>query len=88
MSTRDERADGGAEDVPFWMGEPFWNRLNRVESYHLQLLSRHETARRELAAVRNTRQDEFPGLWQRYCEVIQELDRTTAELETLRNRPE
>ncbi len=83
MSTHD---DGVDEDLPRWMGEPFWDRLNRVESVHVELLSRHETARRELAAVGNTRQVEFRDLWQRYCQVIQDLDRTTAEIEDLRNR--
>lgn len=85
MSTHDAHADG--EDLPFWMGDPFWSRLNRVESHHLQLLARHEAMRRELTAIRGTPEVSFHDVWRRYCEVILDLDRTTAELEALRNRP-
>jgi hypothetical protein len=59
-----------------------------VESLHLQLQNQHEAVRRELTAIPSARNSGFQDVWQRYCEVIRELDMTTAELEALRNRPE
>jgi hypothetical protein len=85
MSTTEARTE--ADDRPFWQAEPFWNRLNRVESHHLQVQVRHEAVRRELASVQSSRQAEFLDAWRRYCAVIEELDTTTAELEFLRTRP-
>jgi hypothetical protein len=76
------------ESSAFWLRDPFWSQLNEVESLHLRLQSRHEAVRRELTALPSARNAGFQVVWQRYCEVIRELDMTTAELEELRTRPE
>ena len=89
MSTTQERDGPGAEEQgPFWLRDPFWSRLNQVEGVHLRLQSQHEAVRRELTAIPSTRNTGFAAVWQRYCEVIRELDSTTAVLEALRTRPE
>ena len=89
MSTTQQDGGAGADDQgPFWLRDPFWSRLNQVEGLHLRLQSRHEAVRRELTAIPNARNTGFQDVWQRYCEVIRELDMTTAELEALRTRPE
>jgi hypothetical protein len=89
MSTTQQDGGAGADEQgPFWLRDPFWSRLNRVEGLHLRLQSRHEAVRRELTAIPSARNTGFQDVWQRYCEVIRELDMTTAELEALRTRPE
>jgi hypothetical protein len=90
MSTEQQHAGTNADEQqgPFWQRDPFWSRLNRVEGLHLRLQSQHEAVRRELTAIPSTRNAGFKDAWQRYCDVIRELDMATAELETLRNRPE
>lgn len=67
-----------------WLDSKFWDRLDRLESQHRRLQSEHESARRRMdnadpAAVREVRE-----AWRCYCDVIEELDRTTSELESLR----
>jgi hypothetical protein len=89
MSTEQQHGESGADEKsPFWLSDPFWGRLNKVESMHVRLQSRHEAVRRELTAIPSARNSGFDAVWQRYCEVIRELDMTTAELEALRNCPE
>jgi hypothetical protein len=89
MSTEQQHGEPGADEKgPFWLSDPFWGRLNKVESMHVRLQSRHEAVRRELTAIPSARNSGFDVVWQRYCEVIRELDMTTAELEALRNCPE
>lgn len=89
MSTQQQPGGSvGDENGPFWLRDPFWSRLNQVEGMHLVLQSRHEAVRRELTALPSARNSSFDAVWQRYCEVIRELDLTTAELEALRTRPE
>ena len=89
MSTTQQHGGTGADDQePFWLRDPFWSRLNQVEGLHLQLQYQHEAVRRELTAIPNARNSGFQDVWQRYCEVIRELDLTTAEMEALRSRPE
>jgi hypothetical protein len=43
--------------------------------------------RRGLDCSRDTQAAELHLAWQRYCEVIIELERTTAEFESLRGDP-
>ena len=76
------------ERTPFWLRDLFWSKLNHLERHHLDVQSRHEVARRGLDAVHRSRSTDLFDAWLRYCEVIAELDRTTAELEQLRTRPE
>ena len=75
---------------PGWPDGPFWDDLNRLETHHQTLQSRHELARREL---KNLTKDttkhnaaEFREVWKHYCEVIAELDRVAGEFEALRGR--
>jgi hypothetical protein len=89
MSTTQLQGESADEEQgPFWLRDPFWSRLNHVEDLHLQLQTRHEAVRRELTAIPSTRNNLFRDVWQRYCDVIRELDMTTAELEALRTHPE
>ncbi len=67
-----------------WLDNQFWERLERLEARHQRIQSEHESARRGLERVRVEDLTELREAWQRYCEVIAELDRTTAEIETLR----
>lgn len=67
-----------------WLGTPFWDRLDRLESHHRRVLSEHESAQRDLARLGSLEAAELRHAWERYCEVIAELDRATAEIETLR----
>jgi hypothetical protein len=89
MSTTQQHGEIGSDEhgAP-WLRDPFWSRLNQVEGLHLRLQSQHETVRRELTAMPSARNSGFQDVWQRYCAVIRELDMTTAELESLRTRPE
>ncbi|HTV50495.1 MAG TPA: hypothetical protein VME21_04855 [Steroidobacteraceae bacterium] len=72
--------------LPRWLGDPFWARLNSIEAAHQRIQSLHETERRNLEAVQRLRSPELHEAWRRYCDVIAELDRTTAELEALRTQ--
>ena len=66
-----------------WLDSPFLDQLDRLESQHRRILSEHESAQRDL--VRGTLEPgELKQAWERYCQVIAELDRATAEIETLR----
>ena len=84
MSAAEERVQPAEERTPRWLGESFWARLNRVEADHQRLQKEHECAGRDLE--QRARSAEFQDVWQRYCRIIAELDRTTAELEQLRTR--
>lgn len=89
MSSTQQNGVGSVDEHgPFWLRDPFWSRLNQVEGLHLQLQTQHEAVRRELTAIPSARNTGFQDVWHRYCEVIRELDMTTAELEALRTRPE
>ena len=67
-----------------WLDPEFWERLDRLEGRHLRVQSEHESARRGLDRVTPREAEELRQAWRRYCEVIAELDRATAELEALR----
>jgi hypothetical protein len=67
-----------------WLDSEFWERLDRLEGRHQRIQSEHETARRGLERVTPREAEELRKAWRRYCEVIAELDRTTAEFEVLR----
>jgi hypothetical protein len=67
-----------------WLDHRFWERLDLLESHHQKIQSEHEDARRMLERVRVEEIADLRAAWQRYCDVIAELDRATAELETLR----
>jgi hypothetical protein len=67
-----------------WPDPGFWDRLNRLEGRHRRAQSEHESAQRGLERLTPQELEELRDAWQRYCEVIAELDRATAEFETLR----
>ncbi len=67
-----------------WLDKQFWDRLDRLESQHQRIQSEHEEVRRGLETVKREEAVELSRVWRRYCEVIAELDQTTAELEALR----
>jgi len=67
-----------------WLDPGFWDRLDRLESRHRRAQSQHESAQRSLERLTPCETEELRQAWQRYCEVIAELDQTTAEFEVLR----
>jgi hypothetical protein len=67
-----------------WLDSPFWDRLDRLESHHRRIASAHESAQRDLSRLGSLAPGELREAWKRYCDVIAELDRATAEFETLR----
>lgn len=67
-----------------WLDAPFWARLDILESRHRHILSEHQKALRDLMRLSSLEAGELREAWQRYCAVIAELDRATAEIETLR----
>jgi len=62
----------------------FWAQLDRLEGEHRRVLSEHESARRKLDRANPREVQEIRDAWRHYCEVIAELDRTTAEFDLLR----
>ena len=66
-----------------WLDNSFWERLNLLEARHQRLQSEHESVRRGLECAHS---ETLREAWDRYCEVIAELDQTTAEIEILRTR--
>jgi hypothetical protein len=77
-ASEEQRAD--------WLDADFWDRLDRLQGRHQKIQSEHENARRGLERVRMAacEAEELRSAWRRYCEVIAELDKTTAEFESLR----
>jgi hypothetical protein len=67
-----------------WLGTQFWDRLDRLEGRHQRVQSEHEIVRRNLERLTQREADELRLAWRRYCEVIAELDQTTAEFEAFR----
>lgn len=67
-----------------WLDNRFWERLDLLESRHQRIQCEHEQARRGLERVPPDEASQLREAWQRYCDVIAELDRATAELENLR----
>ena len=64
-----------------WLDAGFWERL---ESRQQRAQSEHERARRRVQRLAPDDAEELHQAWQRYCEVIAELDRASAEIESLR----
>jgi hypothetical protein len=73
---------------PVWLDQRFWERLDRIELHHQRVQSEHETWRRSVDRFRDTQNSDLRLAWERYCEVIAELEHTTAQLEALRINPE
>jgi broad specificity phosphatase PhoE len=62
----------------------FWERLERLERRHWRIQWEHELARRGLKRLPPGEAEKLHQAWQRYCEVIAELDQATAAFESLR----
>ena len=71
-----------------WLDPRFWDRLDRLESHHQRIQSEHTEARRGLERLTAGASEELHQAWQRYCEVIAELERAAAEFEALRTGSE
>jgi hypothetical protein len=67
-----------------WLEAEFWERLHRLEDRRQKIQSQQEIARRSLERITPSAGEELGDAWRRYCEVIAELDQTTAEFEALR----
>ena len=67
-----------------WLDAGFWERLDRLEWRHQRAQAEHDSARRGLERLTPNEIEELRRAWRRYCEVIAELDQTTAEFEALR----
>ncbi|MDB6159552.1 MAG: hypothetical protein JWO04_3258 [Gammaproteobacteria bacterium] len=67
-----------------WLGSHFWNRLDRLDGRHQRVQSEREAVRRNLERDTPREADELRCAWRRYCEVIAELEQTTAEFEAFR----
>jgi len=67
-----------------WLDPGFWERLDRLELRHKRAQSEHESALRGLSRLTPSEAEQLRQAWLRYCEVIAELDRATAEFESLR----
>ena len=67
-----------------WLDAGFWERLERLEGRHRRAQSEHERAQRWVQRLPPGDAEELHEAWQRYCEVIAELDQATAEIESLR----
>jgi hypothetical protein len=62
----------------------FWERFERLERRHWRVQWEHELARRGLKRLPPGEAEALRQAWQRYCEVIAELDQATAAIESLR----
>ena len=67
-----------------WLDPGFWERLDRLEVRHQRAQTEHDSARRGLERLTPKEIEELRRAWRRYCEVIAELDQTTAAFEALR----
>jgi hypothetical protein len=67
-----------------WLEPGFWDRLDRLESRRKRAQSQHDSAQRDLERFTWRESAEFRQAWERYCEVISELDCAAAEIEALR----
>lgn len=67
-----------------WLEAGFWEKLDQLEGRHQRIQAEHDNARRGLERLTPSEIDELRRAWCRYCEVIAELDETTAEIEALR----
>jgi hypothetical protein len=69
-----------------WLDASFWERLDRLEGRHERAQAQHDSARRGLERLSPGELEELHRAWSRYCEVIAELDQSTAEFEALMHR--
>ena len=66
-----------------WLGATFWERLDLLVERHQRAEAEHERAARVLERLSTGEAQELRHAWRRYCEVIAELDDTSAAFATL-----
>jgi hypothetical protein len=72
---------------PEWLDAGLWERLERLERLergHRRAQWEHHLCQRNLQRIARGEAQELQKAWQRYCEVIAELERATADIEALR----
>jgi hypothetical protein len=67
-----------------WLDPGFWERLDRLQGKHQRLQAQHHDAQRGLERLTPREAEELRRAWAHYCQVIDELDRSSAEFEALR----
>jgi len=67
-----------------WLDAGLWDRLERLENRHRRAQWDHRLAQRALQGLPRGESEGLYLAWQRYREVIAELDRVTAAIESLR----
>jgi inactivated superfamily I helicase len=67
-----------------WLDGSLWERFERLETRHRRVQWEHRLARQDLQRLPSTEAELLDEAWQRYCDVISELDRATAAIELLR----
>lgn len=67
-----------------WLASAFWEQLDWLEQRHRHAQSEHNNALRRLTRLPPAAADELRSAWRRYCEVIAELERVSADFESLR----
>jgi hypothetical protein len=67
-----------------WLDPGLWDRLELLERRHRRAQWEHRLARRDLERLSRDEAEALRFAWLHYCEVIAELDRTTADIEALR----
>ena len=65
-----------------WLDAGFWERLERLERRHRRAQWEHQRTQRGLQRLPAGDAEELHQAWQRYCEVIAELDQAPAEIES------
>jgi hypothetical protein len=68
-----------------WPDTAFSERLERLEGRHQRAQGEHDSARRSLERPTAGEIEELHRAWRRYCEVIAELDESSAEYGKLRH---
>jgi hypothetical protein len=66
-----------------WLDASFWEQLDQLENRHRRAQLEHKNARRDLETLTPDQAEELGRAWQRYCEVIAELERVTTDFEVL-----
>jgi hypothetical protein len=69
-----------------WLDADVWEHLEQLEGRYRLSQWEHRLAQRELQQVPYGTSEALLLAWLRYCRMVAELERTTAEIEGLRTR--
>ncbi|MBV9724355.1 MAG: hypothetical protein JO299_04200 [Gammaproteobacteria bacterium] len=69
-----------------WLDSDLWKLFEQLESRYRLSQWEYRLAQRELQQVPYGPSEALLLAWLRYCRMVAELDRTTAEIEGLRTR--